>query len=160
MGGTASFKRFINYALAGILEEGKSRLLLCIAYAKMVSLTNSQAPFWSLCHDYYHKYDQFRADYDDAVGREPFVEASPRYRWYVCPLPFLIMLTRLVKLTLCTRKIGESVTNDDYEEYLDRLDTFRTWFDKNVMPLSSDSDDIMILPAGIAEQKYRDEPPR
>lgn len=92
MGGTASLGRFVNYAVAGILEEGKSRLLLCIIYADMVSLTSSQAPFWSLCHDYYHKYDQFRADYDDAVGREPFVEASPRYRWYGCPLPSLSML--------------------------------------------------------------------
>lgn len=160
MGGTASLSRFINYAVAGILEEGKSHLLLCIAYTEVGLLTSSQAPFWSLCHDYYHKYDQFRADYDDAVGREAFVEASPRYRWYVCPLPSLIMLTRLVKLNLCTRKIGESVTNDDYEEYLDRLDTFRTWFDETVMSLGSDSDDIMILPPAIGEQKYRDEPPK
>ncbi|KAL2275630.1 hypothetical protein FJTKL_01697 [Diaporthe vaccinii] len=96
-----------------------------------------KAPFWSLCHDYYHKFDEFRADYSDAVGREPFVEASPRYRW----------------------KIGESVTNDDYDEYLDRLGTFRTWFEETVMPLSSGSNDIMILPAGIAGQKYRDELP-
>ncbi|KAH8788395.1 amidase signature domain-containing protein [Diaporthe sp. PMI_573] len=96
-----------------------------------------KAPFWSLCHDYYHGFDQFRADYSDAVGREPFVEASPRYRW----------------------NIGEHVTNDDYDEYLTRLDTFRTWFEKTVMSLTSESDDIMILPAGIAAQKYRDEPP-
>ncbi|POS76042.1 hypothetical protein DHEL01_v205556 [Diaporthe helianthi] len=97
----------------------------------------SKAPFWSLCHDYYHKYDQFRADYNDAVGREPFVETSPRYRW----------------------KIGENVANDDYDEYLDRLTTFRTWFDETVMSLSSESGDIMVLPAGIATQKYRDELP-
>lgn len=67
---------------------------------------------------------------------------------------------QVVKLTLCTRKLGESVTNDDYEEYLDRLDTFRTWFDETVVSLSSDSDDIMILPAGITEHRYRDDPPR
>ncbi|KAG8164618.1 hypothetical protein KVR01_004893 [Diaporthe batatas] len=97
----------------------------------------SKAPFWSLCHDYYHRYDEFRADYNDAIGREPFVETSPRYRW----------------------KIGESVTNDDYEEYLTRLDTFRAWFDKTIMSLSSESDDIMVLPAIIAAQKYRDESP-
>lgn len=66
----------------------------------------------------------------------------------------------MANLTLCARELGESVTNDDYDEYLDRLDTFKTWFDETVMPLSSGSDDIMILPAGIAGQKYRDEPPR
>lgn len=76
------------------------------------------------------------------------------------PSTFLEYAQALVKLTLCTRDIGESVTNDDYEEYLDRLDTFRTWFDNTVMSLASDSNDIMILPAGITEQKYRDEPPR
>jgi uncharacterized protein (DUF885 family) len=66
----------------------------------------------------------------------------------------------LVGLTLFARNIGEHVTNDDYDEYLTRLDTFRTWFEKTVMSLTSESDDIMILPAGIAAQKYRDEPPR
>lgn len=60
----------------------------------------------------------------------------------------------------CGRSIGESVTNDDYDEYLARLGTFNAWFDENVMSLSSGSNDIMILPAGIAGQKYRDEAPR
>lgn len=52
------------------------------------------------------------------------------------------------------------MANDDYEEYLARLGTFSAWFDKTVMSLSSGSKDIMILPAGIAGQKYRDETPR
>ncbi|KAL1865524.1 hypothetical protein Daus18300_007169 [Diaporthe australafricana] len=78
------------------------------------------------------------SDYSDAYGREPFVETSPRFRW----------------------SVAKEVTNDDYEEYLARLETFRTWFDKTVMSLESGSDDaIMILPSGIADQKYRDEPP-
>lgn len=63
-------------------------------------------------------------------------------------------------LTLSVRKIGENVTNDDYDEYLARLDTFRTWFEKTVMSLGSESGDIMVLPAGIAALRYRDEPPR
>ncbi|KAK2611385.1 hypothetical protein N8I77_004725 [Diaporthe amygdali] len=93
------------------------------------------APFWSLCHDYYHRFDEFRSDYDDVFSREPFVEASPHFRW----------------------NLGKSVTNDDYEEYLTRLETFRTWFDKTAMSLSSGS--VVILPSGIAEHKYRDEAP-
>lgn len=119
-----------------------------------------QAPFCSLCHDYYHRFDQFRADYSDAVGREPFVEASPRYRWYASFLRPVGMFAHVVELTLYNRNIAESVTNDDYEEYLSRLETFKTWFGDTVMPLSSGSHDIMILPAGITGQKYRDEPPR
>lgn len=70
------------------------------------------------------------------------------------------MFVPVVKLTVCARKLGESVTNDDYDEYLDRLETFRTWFDETVMPLGGGSDDIMILPAGVTLQKYRDEAPR
>lgn len=69
-------------------------------------------------------------------------------------------LGQTVGLTLCVRRIGETVTNDDYDEYLTRLSTFRAWFDKTIMSLSSESDDIMVLPASIAAQKYRDEPPR
>jgi hypothetical protein len=61
---------------------------------------------------------------------------------------------------LSNRNIGQDVTNDDYEDYLARLDTFRIWFDKTVMSLSSEAGDIMMLPAGIAAQKYRDESPR
>lgn len=70
------------------------------------------------------------------------------------------MFLLVVRLTLRARKIGQSVANDDYDEYLDRLGTFRTWFEETVMPLSSGSNAVMILPAGIAGQKYRDELPR
>lgn len=59
------------------------------------------------------------------------------------------------------RSIGADVTNDEYEEYLARLETFSKWFDKTVMSLNSGSDDaVMILPSGIAGRKYRDEPPQ
>lgn len=161
MGGPPSFRIFgSEVALAPIFEEGKPHQSAYFACPEWALLTCSQAPFWSLCHDYYHKFDEFRADYSDAVGREPFVEASPRYRWYACPLTCLCSFNPGMQLTLYRRKIGESVTNDDYEEYLGRLDTFSAWFDKTVMPLRSGSDDIMIFPAGITGQKYRDEPPR
>lgn len=42
----------------------------------------SQAPFWSLCYDYYQASGQFRADYRDTFDKEPFVEASPSFYWY------------------------------------------------------------------------------
>lgn len=78
----------------------------------------------------------------------------------VFPFPRGWPFVQTVGLTFSVRKIGENVTNDDYDEYLTRLNTFRTWFDKTIMSLSSKSDDIMVLPAGIAAQNYRDEPPR
>lgn len=45
-------------------------------------LTGPEAPFWSLYYDHYHASDRFRSDYRDRFGREPFVEASSRFRWY------------------------------------------------------------------------------
>lgn len=98
----------------------------------------AKAPFWSLCYDYCHLYDGFQEQYAERFGKEPFVEASPRFRW----------------------KLGAEVSKDQYEEYLARLQVFRDWFAENIMAIGAngDVDSILVLPYGIAGPKYRDVP--
>jgi len=56
------------------------------------------------------------------------------------------------------RHVGSAVIEDEYEDYLERIDVFRRWFNENVMEIGQDSgfDTVMVLPYGIAEPKYRD----
>lgn len=60
------------------------------------------------------------------------------------------------------RDTGKSVTEAEYKEHLARIQVYRVWFDKNIMPLSSKngSDTVMILPFGTATPHYRTDTPR
>ena len=97
----------------------------------------AKAPFWSLCYDYYHLYNEFQEVYNALFGKEPFVEASPRFRW----------------------EAGARVNEDDYVGCLTRIEVFRAWFTENVMETGEDtSAAVMVLPYGISGPKYRDVP--
>lgn len=52
-----------------------------------ITLTIPEAPFWSLYYDHYQVSDQFRSGYLEKFNREPFVEASSRFRWYDFLIP-------------------------------------------------------------------------
>lgn len=58
--------------------------------------------------------------------------------------------------------MGAAVTEYEYEDYLERIDVFRLWFNENVMETGQESgfNTVMVLPYGIAEPKYRDARPR
>lgn len=60
---------------------------------------------------------------------------------------------------LVHRNIGANITEEEYDLYLNQLDTFGAWFDTTIMSLS-DGDAIMILPYGSSGPGYRDIPPR
>lgn len=55
------------------------------AKGKSLSEYMAKSAFWSLCYDYYHVYHNFRDQYREKFKRDPFVEASPRYRWCASP---------------------------------------------------------------------------
>lgn len=42
-----------------------------------------KAPFHSWCYEYYHAFDDFRDRYRERFHRNPFVEATPQFLWYV-----------------------------------------------------------------------------
>ncbi|RFU80351.1 hypothetical protein TARUN_1817 [Trichoderma arundinaceum] len=97
-----------------------------------------QAPFSSFCSDFYHEYEDFRQSYKGKFGREPYVEATPRFRW----------------------DIGESESKEDYEVHRERIRVFKEWFHDNIMSTLQDSDSIMVLPFGPHTLQYRDDLPR
>ncbi|CAN8105645.1 unnamed protein product [Discula destructiva] len=97
-----------------------------------------KAPFWSLCYDSYHTSKQFRSDYHEKYDRDPFVEAATRLRW----------------------NIGANITRDERDLYLDRIATFKEWFDREVFSSGGHGhqDAILVLPYGHAGPTYRDTP--
>ncbi|KAL6806958.1 amidase signature domain-containing protein [Trichoderma sp. SZMC 28013] len=97
-----------------------------------------EAPFSSFCSDFYHEYQDFRGDYKNKFGREPYVEATPRFRW----------------------GIGENESKQDYAIHRERIEVFRKWFGDNIMPTLGDSETIMVLPFGPHTVQYRDDLPR
>ncbi|KAJ4863587.1 amidase domain-containing protein [Trichoderma breve] len=97
-----------------------------------------EAPFSSFCSDFYHEYEDFRSDYKNKFGREPYVEATPRFRW----------------------GIGENETKQDYNIHHERIEVFRKWFGDNIMSTLGDSETIMVLPFGPHTVQYRDDLPR
>ncbi|CVK99416.1 related to D-mandelate dehydrogenase [Fusarium mangiferae] len=96
-----------------------------------------KSAFWSLCYDYYHGFDKFRDGYKARFGRNPFVSSVVQFRW----------------------DVGKGVTSQEYDLYLNQLETFREWFSENVMGPDSRtlSDAILIMPYGEPHPEYRDE---
>ncbi|KAK6452929.1 hypothetical protein FP744_10009180 [Trichoderma asperellum] len=98
-----------------------------------------QAPFSSFCADFYHQYEDFRRSYKEKLGRAPYVEATPRFRWGV----------------------GENESADDDKSHRERIEVFKTWFAENAMSTVRGSDSIMILPFGSHHTvHYRDDLPQ
>ncbi|UKZ93354.1 uncharacterized protein TrAFT101_008270 [Trichoderma asperellum] len=98
-----------------------------------------QAPFSSFCADFYHQYEDFRRSYKEKLGRAPYVEATPRFRWGV----------------------GENESADDDRRHRERIEVFKTWFAENAMSTLRGSDSIMILPFGSHHTvHYRDDLPQ
>ncbi|KAJ5160568.1 uncharacterized protein N7482_007572 [Penicillium canariense] len=98
----------------------------------------SKSAFWSMCHDYYHGFDDFRARYSEKYGKPPYEGPVVNFRW----------------------GIGKEVTPDEYKTYREELKIFQNWFNENVFSHdpSSMSEAIMIMPYGSANPKYRDSP--
>lgn len=49
------------------------------------------------------------------------------------------------------------MTESEHIRYLDQIETFRVWFDENVVS-EEDQGTILVLPYGVAVPKYRDAP--
>jgi hypothetical protein len=59
------------------------------------------------------------------------------------------------------RNIGLNVTEEEYQGHLERNSIFKKWFTKHVMAETGPlSDTILVVPFGIAEPIYIDEPPQ
>ena len=60
------------------------------------------------------------------------------------------------------RGIGETMSQQDFQNGRAELEVFRRWFDENVLSSDPDtiSDAIMIMPYGMGGPKYRDAPNR
>ncbi|KAK5994005.1 Scytalone dehydratase-like Arp1-like protein [Cladobotryum mycophilum] len=97
-----------------------------------------EAPFDTFCYEFYHEYDDFRKACRAKLGNDPYVEATPRFRW----------------------NIGEKETKEQYDAYLKRIEVFKKWFSNNIMSTVAGSDTVMVLPFGDDQQRYRDEAPR
>ncbi|KAK4141694.1 uncharacterized protein C8A04DRAFT_30681 [Dichotomopilus funicola] len=97
-----------------------------------------KSAFWALCYDYYHGFDDFRAEYRAKFGKDAFVSSVVRFRW----------------------GIGKEVTPEEYETYLEELAVFRDWVSDLVLGPDSDtlSNAILIMPYGEAGPEYRDDP--
>ncbi|OTA05196.1 hypothetical protein A9Z42_0058720 [Trichoderma parareesei] len=98
-----------------------------------------EAPFNSFCYDFYHEYAGFRSDYKEKYGRQPYIEATPRFRW----------------------GIGESESAQDYGHHRRRIEVFRQWFHESIMPIVvGDSETVVIVPFGPPTTvQYRDDLP-
>ncbi|KAL4936545.1 amidase signature domain-containing protein [Aspergillus oleicola] len=95
-----------------------------------------KSAFWSMCHDYYHGFDDFRAKYKSTYNKDPYEGPVVNFRW----------------------GIGKAVTPEEYKTYREELEIFRKWFEENVFSHdpNSISEAIMIMPYGAANPKYRD----
>ncbi|KAL7811974.1 amidase signature enzyme [Trichoderma gracile] len=97
-----------------------------------------EAPFSSFCYDFYHEFSEFRSQYKEKYGRQPYIEATPRFRW----------------------GIGESESAQDYGHHRRRTEAFRQWFNESIMPIEGDSETIVIVPFGPPTTvQYRDDLP-
>jgi len=98
----------------------------------------AKSAFWSLCHDYYHEFDDYRDKYKAKFGKDAYEGPIAQYRW----------------------GIGKNVTTEEYNVYMNELRVFRDWFNENVFSsdAKSGSQAIMIMPYGSANPKYRDSP--
>lgn len=58
------------------------------------------------------------------------------------------------------REIGANVTESENNRYLDRIEVFKTWFDRNVISMAEEGTHgtILVLPYGDAVPKYRNYP--
>jgi hypothetical protein len=59
-----------------------------------------------------------------------------------------------------SRNVGKEVNSDEYEMYLKELKVFRNWFEEHLMSTDPQtlSNAIMIMPYGVPDPEYRDEP--
>ncbi|ODA83550.1 hypothetical protein RJ55_02064 [Drechmeria coniospora] len=97
------------------------------------------APFRAYCYEFYHAYDEFRDRYEAEFGHGPYLEATVQHRW----------------------KIGETVTEQEYREYGQRIGVFRKWFNIHVMNVTAGAPQAaMILPFDRDGPSYKDEKPR
>ncbi|KAJ5738240.1 hypothetical protein N7493_001395 [Penicillium malachiteum] len=89
-----------------------------------------------MCYDYYHGFDDFRAEYESKYGKRPFEGPVLNYRW----------------------EIGKEVTLEEYNAYREELKVFQKWFDDNIFSKHPNtmSEAIMIMLYGSANPKYRD----
>jgi hypothetical protein len=114
----------------------------------------NQSAFWSMCHGYYHGFEQFRMDYREHFGKDAYEGAVVHFRWYV------IWSTSTAGTLTCCRGVGKSMSAEEHKTHVEELKVFRKRFDENVMTKDPDSlsDAIMIMQYGSANPKYRDQP--
>ncbi|UKZ72529.1 hypothetical protein TrVFT333_000159 [Trichoderma virens FT-333] len=96
-----------------------------------------EAPFSSFCYDFYQENQDFRNGYKNKFGREPYVEATPRFRW----------------------GIGANESKHDYTLHRERIEVFNKWFGDTIMSTLGDSGTIMVIPIGPYIVQYRDDLP-
>ncbi|KAL8963649.1 MAG: hypothetical protein Q9193_000118 [Seirophora villosa] len=94
------------------------------------------APTHAFFYDLYHNFDKFREDFDAKYTKTPYVSPMLRWRW----------------------QIAQDLTQDQREDAIERLETFKGWFLDKVMRVD-DHTSFMVFPIEEMTPNYRDEPP-
>ncbi|KAL9060553.1 MAG: hypothetical protein Q9206_000963 [Seirophora lacunosa] len=94
------------------------------------------APTHAFFYDLYHNFDTFRDDFDAKYNKTPYVSPMLRWRW----------------------QIAQALTQDQREDAIERLKTFKGWFLDRVMRVD-DYTSFVVFPIEEIAPKYRDEPP-
>ncbi|KAL9100822.1 MAG: hypothetical protein Q9163_003852 [Psora crenata] len=110
------------------------------AGGKPLKVFLSKSGYYPFFYDGYHEYDQFRDDYRQVFGKEPYVSPYMRFRW----------------------DKGAKVTEKERDIGLAELKVFRDWVMESVMKPdpTTGSDAVLIMPSGNSGPKYRDDPNR
>ena len=84
----------------------------------------------------HHSAASFRDGYRQKFGKAPFASPFVQWRW----------------------KIGSTVTKEEHEESMRRIDVYKQWFLEEVMQVGV-KNSLVIMQNEDVEPKYRDDPP-
>ena len=84
----------------------------------------------------YHSAATFRDEYRQRFGKAPFVNPFVQWRW----------------------KIGSSVTREEHEESMRRMDVYKEWFLDEVMHVG-ETNCFVVMQSEDVQPRYRDDPP-
>ncbi|KAF1954360.1 amidase signature enzyme [Byssothecium circinans] len=83
----------------------------------------------------YHSFDHFRREYPEKFGKQPYVSPAHKARWIR----------------------GSKVTDEERDESLDKIQVFKTWFEKEIWRTDDPEDlAVMMVPQGRPGVNYRD----
>ncbi|KAJ5811409.1 amidase [Penicillium riverlandense] len=88
--------------------------------------------------DGYHSFDDFRREYSEKFGKEPYLSPTQKERW----------------------EDGAAVSNEDREESIAKIDIFKAWVMDHVLEVNDGNTmRVMLVPQGRPGANYRDGTP-